>query len=94
MSTYKQTNSFLQWSLIRYTTFSSKLKINAICFFPNGHAFATGSVDATCKLFDLHADQEVMTYSYDNIICGVTFVSFSKSGPVLLAGHDYFNWNV
>ena len=26
-------------------------------FFPNGQAFATGSDDATCRLFDIRADQ-------------------------------------
>ena len=60
----------------------------------NGNAFATGSDDATCRLFDLRADQELMTYSHDNIICGITSVSFSKSGRLLLAGYDDFNCNV
>lgn len=26
-------------------------------YFPNGYAFATGSDDATCRLFDIRADQ-------------------------------------
>ena len=63
-------------------------------FFPNGNAFATGSDDATCRLFDLRADQELMIYSHDNIICGITSVSFSESGRLLLAGYDDFNCNV
>lgn len=63
-------------------------------FFPNGNAFATGSDDATCRLFDLRADQELMVYSHDNIICGITSVAFSKSGRLLLAGYDDFNCNV
>lgn len=63
-------------------------------FFPNGNAFATGSDDATCRLFDLRADQELMMYSHDNIICGITSVAFSKSGRLLLAGYDDFNCNV
>lgn len=63
-------------------------------FFPNGNAFATGSDDATCRLFDLRADQELVTYSHDNIICGITSVSFSRSGRLLLAGYDDFNCNV
>ncbi|KAG5201079.1 hypothetical protein MJG53_013286 [Ovis ammon polii x Ovis aries] len=67
--------------------------INAICFFPDRNAFATGSDDATCQLFDLRADQELRTYSHDNIICGITSVS-SKSGRLLLAGYDDFNCNV
>lgn len=63
-------------------------------FFPNGYAFATGSDDATCRLFDLRADQELLLYSHDNIICGITSVAFSKSGRLLLAGYDDFNCNV
>lgn len=63
-------------------------------FFPNGYAFATGSDDATCRLFDIRSDQELAMYSHDNIICGITSVSFSKSGRLLLAGYDDFNCNV
>ena len=63
-------------------------------FFPNGFAFATGSDDATCRLFDLRADQEIGMYSHDNIICGITSVAFSKSGRLLLGGYDDFNCNV
>ena len=29
----------------------------SVQFFPNGQAFATGSDDATCRLFDIRADQ-------------------------------------
>jgi WD40 repeat protein len=57
-------------------------------------AFATGSDDATCRLFDKRADQELAMYSHDNIICGITSVAFSKSGRLLLAGYDDFNCNV
>uniref|UniRef100_A0A8C0C8L7 G protein subunit beta 1 n=1 Tax=Balaenoptera musculus TaxID=9771 RepID=A0A8C0C8L7_BALMU len=80
--------------MCRQTFTGHESDINAICFFPNGNAFATGSDDATCRLFDLRADQELMTYSHDNIICGITSVSFSKSGRLLLAGYDDFNCNV
>ncbi|XP_039299244.1 guanine nucleotide-binding protein subunit beta-1 [Nilaparvata lugens] len=68
--------------------------INAVTFFPNGFAFATGSDDATCRLFDIRSDQELAMYSHDNIICGITSVAFSKSGRLLLAGYDDFNCNV
>ncbi|KAK4337111.1 hypothetical protein RND71_043429 [Anisodus tanguticus] len=50
--------------------------------------------DATCRLFDIRADQELATYCHDNIICGITSVAFSKSGRLLLAGYDDFNCNV
>lgn len=63
-------------------------------FFPSGSAFATGSDDATCRLFDLRADQELGLYSHDNIICGITSVAFSRSGRLLLAGYDDFNCNI
>lgn len=38
--------------------------------------------------------QELVCYSHDNIICGITSVAFSKSGRLLLAGYDDFNCNV
>lgn len=78
--------------LIDFNLFGSNS--TPIQFFPNGNAFGTGSDDATCRLFDLRADQELMMYSHDNIICGITSVSFSKSGRLLLAGYDDFNCNV
>ncbi|WVO12662.1 hypothetical protein L204_100267 [Cryptococcus depauperatus] len=62
--------------------------------FPNGDAFATGSDDASCKLFDLRADRELNHYSHDNILCGITSVAFSLSGRVLFAGYDDYNCNV
>lgn len=57
-------------------------------------AFATGSDDATCRLFDIRADQEIGMFSHDNIICGITSVAFSKSGRLLLGGYDDFNCNI
>uniref|UniRef100_A0A673IAK9 Guanine nucleotide binding protein (G protein), beta polypeptide 1a n=1 Tax=Sinocyclocheilus rhinocerous TaxID=307959 RepID=A0A673IAK9_9TELE len=80
--------------MCRQTFTGHESDINAICFFPNGNVFSTGSDDATCRLFDLRADQELMVYSHDNIICGITSVAFSKSGRLLLAGYDDFNCNV
>ncbi len=63
-------------------------------FFPNGEAFGTGSDDASCRLFDLRADREMNQYTHDNILCGITSVSFSISGRLLFAGYDDFNCNV
>ena len=63
-------------------------------FFPNGEAICTGSDDATCRLFDLRADQELIVYSHESIICGITSVAFSRSGRLLLAGYDDFNCNI
>ena len=63
-------------------------------FFPNGEAICTGSDDASCRLFDLRADQELTTYAHESIICGITSVAFSLSGRLLFAGYDDFNCNV
>jgi len=68
--------------------------INAVQFFPNGMAFGTGSDDASCRLFDIRADRELMQYTHDNILCGITSVAFSISGRYLFAGYDDFNCNV
>lgn len=68
--------------------------INSVHFFPNGMAFGTGSDDASCKLFDIRADRELIGYSHDNILCGITSVAFSISGRYLFAGYDDFNCNV
>lgn len=63
-------------------------------FFPNGNAVITGSDDATCKLYDLRADQELITYQDSSIMCGVTSLAPSLSGRLLLAGYDDFNVNI
>lgn len=63
-------------------------------FFPNGEAICTGSDDATCRLFDLRADQELITYSHETIICGITSIALSRSGRLLFAGYDDFNCNI
>jgi len=68
--------------------------INAVQFFPSGTAFGTGSDDATCRLFDLRADAELMVYNHDSILTGITSVAFSLSGRFLFAGYDDFNCNV
>ncbi|XP_043357266.1 guanine nucleotide-binding protein G(I)/G(S)/G(T) subunit beta-3 isoform X2 [Dermochelys coriacea] len=78
----------------RQTFTGHESDINAICFFPNGEAICTGSDDATCRLFDLRADQELIVYSHESIICGITSVAFSHSGRLMLAGYDDFNCNI
>ena len=69
-------------------------KLSCCRFFPNGDAFATGSDDASCKLFDLRADRELNTYTFLDISCGITSVAFSLSGRLLFAGYDDYNCNV
>ncbi|XP_039619723.1 guanine nucleotide-binding protein G(I)/G(S)/G(T) subunit beta-3a isoform X1 [Polypterus senegalus] len=78
----------------RQTFYGHESDINAICFFPSGQAICTGSDDATCKLFDLRADQELIAFSHESIICGITSISTSRSGRLILAGYDDFNCNI
>jgi len=64
--------------------------INTLKFHPNGDAFATGSDDTKCRLFDLRADRLVCTYEKDSILFPVNGVDFSLSGRILFAGYgDY-----
>jgi guanine nucleotide-binding protein G(I)/G(S)/G(T) subunit beta-1 len=65
--------------------------INAVQFFPAGNAFATGSDDASCRLFDLRASTQMQDYTHDKILCGITSVDFSISGRFIFAGYDDFN---
>lgn len=67
---------------------------NCFRFFPSGNAFGTGSDDISCKLFDIRADRQLMTYTNENILYGITSVGFSYSGRYLFAGYDDFNCNV
>lgn len=66
----------------------------SIRFFPNGDAFATGSDDASCRLFDIRADRELNAFTHDNILCGITSVAFSISGRILFGGYDDWTCNV
>lgn len=65
--------------------------INSVHFFPNGLAFGTGSDDSSCRLFDLRSYTELNQFGNDKILCGITSVSFSKSGRLLFAGYDDYN---
>ncbi|KAI1242179.1 hypothetical protein IHE44_0005696 [Lamprotornis superbus] len=78
----------------RQTFSGHESDINAISFFPNGEAICTGSDDATCRLFDLRADQELIMYSHETIICGITSIALSRSGRLVFAGYDDFNCNI
>ncbi|CAD5206239.1 unnamed protein product [Bursaphelenchus okinawaensis] len=64
--------------------------VNTIRFHPNGDAFATGSDDASCRLFDLRADRQICVYEKESILFPVNGVDFSASGRILFAGYgDY-----
>lgn len=71
--------------------------INSVMLFPDGKSFGTGSDDTTCRFFDMRSCGEVSQFHSDNIVCGITSVSFSRSGRVLFAGYDDYNclgWDV
>ncbi|KAK7208019.1 WD40-repeat-containing domain protein [Myxozyma melibiosi] len=65
-----------------------KKDINAVQFFPDGRAFATGSDDGTCRLYDLRADRELMVLSSPPLDVSVTSIAFSHSGRLLFAGYE------
>lgn len=67
--------------------------INSVAFFPDGHAFGTGSDDATCNLFDVRSYGIANVFSSSKILCGITSVSFSRSGRILFAGYDDYKCN-
>jgi WD40 repeat protein len=81
-------------SMLSSKYFYVSMDVHYFRFFPNGMAFGTGSDDASCRLFDIRADREIMQYTHDNILCGITSVAFSISGRYLFAGYDDFNCNV
>ena len=63
-------------------------------FHPSGDAVATGSDDATCRLFDLRADKEVAVYAKESIIFGANAIDLSVSGRLLFAGYNDYTVNV
>ena len=71
--------------------------INSITLFPDAKAIGTGSDDATCRIFDLRAYGQVSKFTNEKIICGISSVTFSRSGRALFAGYDDYNclgWDV
>lgn len=91
------TNPISMLSRMYFFAYATHLAlINIFChrFFPNGDAFATGSDDASCRLFDIRADRELNTFTHDNILCGITSVAFSISGRILFGGYDDWTCNV
>jgi len=71
--------------------------INSVSLFPDAKAFGTGSDDSTCRFFDIRACAEICEFKNDMVLCGITSVSFSKSGRLLFAGYDDYNclgWDI
>jgi len=65
--------------------------INSVSFFPDGQAFATGSDDSSCRLFDLRTYRQANVYKHEKILCGITSVAVSKGGRYLFSGYDDYN---
>ncbi|KAG5319853.1 GNB5 protein, partial [Acromyrmex heyeri] len=70
------------------------IDIKLVRFHPGGDAVATGSDDATCRLFDLRADREVAVYAKESIIFGANAIDLSISGRLLFAGYNDYTVNV
>lgn len=71
--------------------------INSVSLFPDAKAFGTGSDDSTCRFFDIRACAEICEFKNDMVLCGITSVSFSRSGRLLFAGYDDYNclgWDI
>eukprot|EP00696_Hemimastix_kukwesjijk_P013783 gnl/Hemi2/2760_TR972_c0_g1_i1.p1 gnl/Hemi2/2760_TR972_c0_g1~~gnl/Hemi2/2760_TR972_c0_g1_i1.p1 ORF type:complete len:385 (-),score=61.24 gnl/Hemi2/2760_TR972_c0_g1_i1:251-1405(-) len=74
-------------------TFTDHLyDINAVAYFPDKMAFATGSDDSTCKFYDLRSNCLLNTFSLRpppiQTGPGVTSLDFSSSGRFLFAGYE------
>ncbi|CAF0913428.1 unnamed protein product [Brachionus calyciflorus] len=68
--------------------------VNSVKFHPSGDAFATGSDDSTCRLFDLRADRQVGIYKKESILFACNSVDMSLSGRLLFAGYNDYCINV
>lgn len=71
--------------------------INSVALFPDGKSFGTGSDDSTCRFFDIRSCSQVAEFKNDMVLCGITSVTFSRSGRVLFAGYDDYNclgWDI
>ncbi|XP_067932532.1 guanine nucleotide-binding protein subunit beta-5-like [Watersipora subatra] len=62
--------------------------VNTVRFHPCGEAFATGSDDATLRMFDLRADREICCFQRQSILFGCNSVDFSTSGRLLFGGYN------
>ena len=71
--------------------------INSVALGPDGKSVGTGSDDSSCRYFDMRSCAELCRFKSELVGCGVTSVSFSKSGRLLFSGYDDYNclgWDV
>lgn len=62
--------------------------VNCVAFMSNGFTFASGSDDASCRMFDIRCHQEINNMRQTTMVTGLTSVDFSKSGRLLFAAYE------
>lgn len=62
--------------------------VTAVDFFPDGCAVVSASEDTTCRLFDLRADRQLMSFEQGASASMATSIALSQSGRLLFAGYD------
>ncbi|XP_065836912.1 guanine nucleotide-binding protein subunit beta-5-like [Oscarella lobularis] len=71
--------------------------INDIRFMPTGDAVVTASDDGTCRVFDLRANQELISLKKESVVFPPCSADVSLSGRLLFAGymdHTIRVWDV
>ena len=53
--------------------------INTVGYMSDGNAFATGSDDSTCRLWDIRAQSQVNCYANDRVCCMMFALALSRS---------------
>jgi guanine nucleotide-binding protein G(I)/G(S)/G(T) subunit beta-1 len=70
-------------------TFEGHLaEVNACHFLPGGTSLATGSDDATCRVFDLRCRGELRCFHDDAVSSGVSSLTATRSGRIVFGGYD------
>ena len=70
-------------------TFEGHLaEVNACCFLPGGTALATGSDDATLRVFDVRCRGELRCLADERVVRGAASLAATRSGRVLIGGYD------
>jgi len=73
---------------VEYVQQPSGIHADPSSFMMSGHAFATGSEDGTCRLFDLRAGTLLNTYAQDSHLSSVSSVALSRSGRMLFSARE------
>lgn len=62
--------------------------VSGVDYFPSGMALAACGEDSTVRMFDVRTCGAVGMYADEQLQCGATGVSFSKSGSLLFASYE------